>query len=197
MKRVQGTSRSQAAKDRIVAAARSVFAEVGYERATVRQIAERASVVPAMLVRYFGGKAGVFAAAIQFDLVLPSFEGMDYKAASEILVTHVTRDWDTSGSGGDLVALLRASLDHTEAKERLVSIFYEQLNATVKIVTGVKGERAAALIASQLLGLVFCRYVLEIPALHATPRDKIISSVGDAIESYLAKSSSDNERIWK
>lgn len=194
MKRVQGTSRSQAAKDRIVAAARSVFAEVGYERATVRQIAERANVVPAMLVRYFGGKAGVFAAAIQFDLVLPSLEGMDFKAASETLVTHVTGDWDTNGTGGDLVALLRASLDHPEAKERLVSIFYEQLNAAVNVVGGVEGGRTAALIASQLLGLIFCRYVLGIPALHAIPHDKIISSVGHALESYLADNSSNNEK---
>jgi len=120
---------------------------------------------------------------------------MDLKAASETLVTHVTGDWDTSGSGGDLVALLRASLDHPEAKERLVSIFYEQLNAAVNVVGGVEGGRRAALIASQLLGLIFCRYVLEIPALHAIPRDKLIISVGHALESYLADNSSHSEKF--
>ncbi len=169
-----------------------MFAEVGYERATVRQIAERADVVPAMLIRYFGGKAGVFAAAIQLDLALPSLDGMDLKAASETLVTHVTEHWDTNGSGGDLVALLRASVDHPEAKERLVSIFCDQLTTAVSLVAGVEGGRAAALIASQLVGLIFCRYVLEIPTLPSIPRDKLIRSVGNALESYLADNSSEN-----
>lgn len=185
---VQRTSRSQAAKNRIVAAARSVFAEVGYDRATVRQIAERADVVPAMLVRYFGGKAGLFAAAIQFDLVVPSLDGMDPRAAGETLIAHFLGRWESGGSGGDLVALLRASVDHPEARERILSIFSDQLSSAVSRVSNVpEGSRTAALIASQMLGLIFCRYVLDIPPLRTISRDDLIRSVGRTLGTYLAE----------
>src|SRR3954464_2966172 len=44
--------------------ARAVFAERGYEGATVRAIAERAGVDPAMVNHFFGGKEGLFIASL-------------------------------------------------------------------------------------------------------------------------------------
>jgi AcrR family transcriptional regulator len=185
---VQQTPRSQAAKDRIVAAARSLFAEVGYDRATVRQIAERADVVPAMLVRYFGGKAGLFAAAIQLDVVVPSLDGMDPRLAGETLVAHFLERWESGDSGGDLVALLRASVDHPDARERILLLFSDQLSSALTQVSNVREEStAAALIASQMLGLIFCRYVLDIPPLRTIARDDLIHSVGQVLGVYLAE----------
>ena len=45
-------------------AARAVFAERGYDGATVRAIAERAGVDAAMVNHWFGGKEGLFVAAL-------------------------------------------------------------------------------------------------------------------------------------
>src|SRR4051794_22859354 len=52
-----GTSDSRAV---IAAAARSEFAAVGYERATVRAIAKAAKVDPALVVHFFGSKEKLF-----------------------------------------------------------------------------------------------------------------------------------------
>jgi AcrR family transcriptional regulator len=49
----------------ILAAAFQVFAEAGYERTTIADVGERASVSPALVVHYFGAKADLFAAVIQ------------------------------------------------------------------------------------------------------------------------------------
>ncbi|MDT5208004.1 MAG: hypothetical protein QOF67_419, partial [Mycobacterium sp.] len=47
----------------ILAAARQRFAESGFERATIRAIAADANIDPSMVMRYFGSKDQLFAAA--------------------------------------------------------------------------------------------------------------------------------------
>src|SRR6266581_4742344 len=63
--------RSDTTKAAILAAARQHFAASGYERATIRAIAADAGIDPAMVMRYFGNKEKLFAAAAEFDLRLP------------------------------------------------------------------------------------------------------------------------------
>ncbi len=55
----------------ILAAARERFAESGFERATIRAIAADANIDPSMVMRYFGNKDQLFAAAADFDLDFP------------------------------------------------------------------------------------------------------------------------------
>ncbi|MFD6160707.1 TetR family transcriptional regulator [Nocardia sp. NPDC060256] len=55
---------SAATSAAILAAAQELFAERGYARATVRDIAARAGVNQALLFRYFGNKDELFRAAI-------------------------------------------------------------------------------------------------------------------------------------
>ncbi|QBS39807.1 TetR/AcrR family transcriptional regulator [Nocardia sp. CS682] len=55
---------SAATSAAILTAAQELFAERGYERATVRDIATRAGVNQALLFRYFGNKDELFRAAI-------------------------------------------------------------------------------------------------------------------------------------
>ena len=52
----------------LLEAARAEFAERGYEGATVRVIAERAGVDPAMVNHWFGGKEALFTAALDMPL---------------------------------------------------------------------------------------------------------------------------------
>ncbi len=183
----RGTPRSQPARDRITAAAREVFAAVGYDRATVRMIAERASVVPAMLIRYFGSKEGVFAASVQLDLRLPDLTDVPIGGRGARLVSHFLERWEEPAHGGDLVALLRASADHAEARDRMIAIFGVQLSGVVRNVGGNErvAERAA-LIATQMLGLAYCRYVVKLPPVVALSAAVIVDQLGPTIERYMS-----------
>jgi AcrR family transcriptional regulator len=49
---------------RLLAAATDLFDERGFDRATVRDIAERAGVDPALIARYFGGKTELYIQAL-------------------------------------------------------------------------------------------------------------------------------------
>jgi AcrR family transcriptional regulator len=55
----------------ILAAARVRFGSDGYERTTLRAVAADVGVDPALVIRYFGSKQDLFAAAAEFTLDLP------------------------------------------------------------------------------------------------------------------------------
>jgi AcrR family transcriptional regulator len=70
----------------ILAAARERFAESGFERATIRAIAADANIDPSMVMRYFGNKDQLFAAAAEFDLQFPDLSGVDRSELGAALV---------------------------------------------------------------------------------------------------------------
>ena len=79
----------------ILAAARELFAAQGYERTTVRDIAARAEIDPALVIRYFGSKDGLFARAAVFDLRLPDLaRRWTAPASGEALVRHFLDVWE-------------------------------------------------------------------------------------------------------
>jgi AcrR family transcriptional regulator len=55
---------AQASRRDLLEAATALFDERGYDGATVRDIGERAGVDPALIARYFGGKEGLYLAAL-------------------------------------------------------------------------------------------------------------------------------------
>ncbi|GAA2335897.1 TetR/AcrR family transcriptional regulator [Streptomyces cuspidosporus] len=58
---------AQGTRLRLLEAASALFAERGYERATVRDIADRAGVNQALLFRYFGSKRALFGEVVAHD----------------------------------------------------------------------------------------------------------------------------------
>ena len=86
--------RSDATRAAILAAAREQFAAGGYQAATIRAIAAAAGIDPAMVMRYYGNKEGLFAAAAEFDLRLPDLSGA---AAQRRSARHWWRTFSIAG----------------------------------------------------------------------------------------------------
>jgi AcrR family transcriptional regulator len=57
---MQKTRKSDRTRAAILDAAQKLFAEYGHERTTVRDIAAKASIDPAMVILYFGSKDELF-----------------------------------------------------------------------------------------------------------------------------------------
>src|SRR5690606_3131183 len=112
--------RSDATRRAILDAARERFAADGYERATIRAIAQQAQIDPSMVMRYYGNKEGLFAAAAAIDLQLPDPASLPRDDAGHALVTHVLHMWEDN----DLVtALLRVGITNETGAERMRGIF--------------------------------------------------------------------------
>ena len=87
-------SKSDRTRAAILAAAQALFAEQGYERTTVRDVAARAEIDPALVIRYFGSKEGLFARAAVFDLALPDLSAADRAGFGRALVRHFLGIWE-------------------------------------------------------------------------------------------------------
>jgi AcrR family transcriptional regulator len=177
--------RSDATKAAILAAAREQFAASGYQAATIRAIAAAAAIDPAMVMRYFGNKEALFAAAADFDLRLPDVSHLPRGAIGETLVGHFLERWEGDEA---LMALLRSAVSNEPAADRMRAIFASQLGPLVARLRG--GSRAAAatsagLIATQILGLALCRFVLKLPPVVGLRRGQIVEQVGATVQRYL------------
>ncbi len=101
--------KSDVARDRILAAARRIFSEEGYEGTTIRAIAATASINPAMVMRYYGSKEGLFAAVANLDFRVAPLAGVPVAELGEALVRHVMALWENPRDGVVLAAMMRAS----------------------------------------------------------------------------------------
>ncbi|QNI08459.1 TetR/AcrR family transcriptional regulator [Mycobacterium kubicae] len=167
----------------ILAAARQQFGTVGFDGATIRSIATDAGVDPAMVMRYYGNKGRLFAAAAEFDLQLPEFAGVDPARLGHAMVRHFLKRWEGDDA---LVILLRSSATNAQAAQRMREIFGVQLQPLVTtLVPAAEAPRRAGLIATQILGLALCRYVLALPPIADMAPEEVVESVGPTIARYL------------
>jgi AcrR family transcriptional regulator len=177
--------RSDATKAAILAAAREQFAASGYQAATIRAIAASAGIDPAMVMRYFGNKERLFAAAAEFDLRMPDLTELPRKEVGAALVAHFLERWEEDET---LMALLRTAVTNEAVAERMQVIFATQV---VPLVCRLRGESRTAvawragLISTQVLGLALCRYVLKLPPVAALKRAEIVRRVGATVQAYL------------
>ena len=152
---------SEQTKAVILAAARERFAESGFERATIRAIAADANIDPSMVMRYFGNKDQLFAAAADFDLQIPDLSDVDADQLGARLVAHFMDRWERD-----------------EALDRAVAVEHHECRSGATHAGDLRGSAAAGdrrgsipssrnaepgLIATQVLGLALCRYVLRLP----------------------------------
>jgi AcrR family transcriptional regulator len=183
---------SQDTKAAILAAARERFGTAGFQAATIRAIAADAGIDPSMVMRYFGSKDQLFAAVAEFDLRFPDFTAIDRAQVGRSLVSHFLDRWEGSEDGDALVILLRSSATNDDAAQRMQQIFSAQLQPLVESLVpatdaleGAESGRRAGLIATQILGVAWCRFVLQLPPVVTMTRAEIVDSVGPTIQRYL------------
>jgi AcrR family transcriptional regulator len=176
---------SENTKATILAAARERFAADGYERATIRAIAAEAAIDPAMVMRYFGNKEKLFAAAADFDLQLPALSSVPPDQIGNALAAHFLDRWEADEA---LMVLLRTGVTNEDAADRMRAIFAGQLAPLAAKLSGDPAEapQRAALVATQVLGMALCRYVLRLPPVVAMAHEDIVAWIGPTIQRYLA-----------
>ncbi len=173
---------SEHTKAQILAAARERFGRSGYERATIRGIAADAGIDPSMVMRYFGSKEGLFSAAAHFDLELPDLADVAREDVGRRLVAHFVERWERDEA---LVVLLRAAGTNAVAAQKMADIFSTQLLPVVTAAGVNDPQRCAGLIATQMLGLALCRYVLALPPVTAMSSEEIEQQLGPTVQRYL------------
>ncbi|MGZ4331269.1 MAG: TetR/AcrR family transcriptional regulator [Solirubrobacteraceae bacterium] len=177
-------------REAIRAAARRLFAERGFEGASMRAIAAEAGVDAALITHFFGSKANLLGAAIDwpFDLdrELPRLLSAGSDQAGERLVALFVRSWDREGSRHPVITLLHAAVNEPSAADLLADFMRTRLFGPLLAELGSdQPETRANLVASQLGGLALARYILRLePLASARPRD-VVRWVAPGIQRYL------------
>lgn len=181
------TAKSERTRAAILKASQELFAEFGYDRTTVRDVAARAAIDAAMVMRYFGSKDELFARATVVDLKLPDLTQVTPPQYGDALIRHFLALWEGPSSNGSLTILLRASASSEDIAAKTRAVFAGQVMPMLAQVAD-RAEFAvrAGLISSQLLGLALCRYVLKVPPVVAMTPEQIIKGVGPALQRYIA-----------
>jgi AcrR family transcriptional regulator len=167
----------------ILAAAKERFARSGFERSTIRAIAADANIDPSMVMRYFGSKDQLFAAAADFDLQIPELSDVAAEDVGATVVDYFMERWERDEA---LVVLLRSSTSNDDAAQRMREIFAGQLVPVVAGIDPVHPQRRASLVATQMLGLALCRYVLRLPPIVEMSHEEVVSWLGPTIQRYLS-----------
>jgi AcrR family transcriptional regulator len=176
-------------KAALLDAAREVFTEQGYESATVRTIAGRAGVDPAMVNHWFGGKEGLFTAAMHIpvnpaELVPQLLDGPPEELAERILRRFVSI-WDGVG-GGQFAALMRSVAGNEIAVSMLRDFVKNALFDRLLVELGSdRPDLRVALCATQVAGLGMARYVLHLEPLASADEDTIVTAIAPNLQRYL------------
>jgi AcrR family transcriptional regulator len=171
----------------IIGVARAEFDEHGYNATTIRSVARRAQVDPALIYHYFKDKATLYAATLSLPAdpqqimrdvhVTPASPGTR-------LVTGFLGQWETAEEPGKaFVNMVQAISSSPEAARSLREFLFER-------VWGPLGENEqarwrTAVVSAQLIGLAWNRYVVRLEPMASAPLQDIAEHVGPVLESMM------------
>ncbi len=179
-------------REAILAAARRLFAERGYNGASMRAIAAAAGVDAALIVHFFGTKAQLLIAATAWPFD-PAWElpGLlaDPERVGERLARLFVGSWDRAGSGNPLITLLRAATTEPAAADLLAEFL--RVGLLGPLVAGLgsdQPELRSNLVAAQVAGVALVRYILGFEPLVSADAEQVVQWVGPALQRYLTGS---------
>lgn len=168
-----------ASRQALLEAAGRLFDEVGYERATTREIGERAGVDPALIARYFDCKEGLFLAAIAAGA---GEEELDFEP--QALLAFLIGRWDERGHSPVSRALASPALSE-EVRAKVSAVVRErllvQLAAELRDRGVAEPELRAELLVAIAAGVAMTRANGTLEALAAAPRDRILDSMAPLV----------------
>ncbi|WP_375425564.1 TetR family transcriptional regulator [uncultured Friedmanniella sp.] len=175
----------------ILDAARTAFADRGFEAVTVRQIAATAEVDPAMISHHFGSKAALFRAVLEIPLdpaveIAGALEGPSEQLAVRLL-GRLLQVWD-SPAGAGAIAAVRTALQRDDTTGLVRDLALSQILGPLSpAIAGGPDERQwrAALVASQVVGLIVVRYVLRLEPLASAVHPDVLAAVAPTVQRYL------------
>lgn len=178
-------------REAIIGAAIKRFACDGYEKTTLRSIARDAGCDAALIVHFFGTKAGLFVAVARdaqaereaelHELIDDGLDGL-----GERVVRQYVEYWDRTGERNVMLALLRSALDDAATADLLrEEMLHGVLEQAALALDLDEPTRRSALVASQLIGVGIARYVLRLEPLTSASADEVVQTVGPIVQRYF------------
>ena len=180
-------------RDAVLAAAKQRFATEGYEKTTLRAIAQDAHVDASMVLYLFGSKEELFRESLRLildpDVLVAALTGEadDEPDIGTRMVRTYLRIWETPETAASMRAMLQSATSNADAQDAFRGFMRNYVLTAVSGVLG-GGEQArlrATLAASQLVGTAMLRYIIEVPPLATLPADDVVELIAPTVTKYL------------
>ncbi|WP_448070514.1 TetR/AcrR family transcriptional regulator [Georgenia yuyongxinii] len=174
----------------ILAAARAEFAEKSYAGTTIRAIAVRAGVDPALVHHYFGTKRYLFAACLDIRLdpgeVIARLAAAPATRRGAVMVRIFLEVWSDAARRAPFVALIRSATTEPEAAAVLRQFLEEVMTPAVRpMLDGDGVDLRLQLAISQLIGIAIVRHVVGASPLAHASVEELVGRVGPVVQQYL------------
>ncbi len=177
-------------RDRILTNARELFARNGIGNTSIRSIAAAADVDAALVHHYFGTKEQLFAAAVHIPIdpmqVIGPMREVPVENLGLMLPSLLLPLWD-SEMGSGFIATMRSLLAGSD-----VSLIRSFLQDVISVEVGSRvdtppgsGRVRVQFVASQLVGVVMARYILELDPFTSLPVEQIAETIAPNLQHYL------------
>jgi AcrR family transcriptional regulator len=177
-------------RERILVSARELFARNGIDKTSIRAIAADAGVDAALVHHYFGTKTQLFAAAIHIPIdpmaVIGPLREIPVDRIGYVLPSILLPLWE-SELGKGFIATLRSILAGNDAsliRSFLQDVIAVEVGSRVDSPPGT-GRIRVQYVASQLVGVVMARYILELDPFRSLPVEQIAETIAPNLQRYL------------
>jgi AcrR family transcriptional regulator len=166
-------------EERILAAARQIFAELGYDRTTIRAVASAAGVDAGLVMHYFGSKDLLFARAT--EVPADELPGGTSDEVAEALLTSLGRRLTDEPTAS--LAVLRSMLTNADAADRYRAAGEPQLNHLTEAIPTPDAGLRASLLSAIVHGVIAERYLLRLTHLADASPEQIIDLLRPCFQS--------------
>nr|WP_308206373.1 TetR family transcriptional regulator [Mycolicibacterium novocastrense] len=165
--------------------ARSVFAEVGYERATIRTIAATAGVDKSSIIKYFGTKQDLFHEAVYWEIPAADLTTEDAAGTVENYARAMLTAW-AADPNSPMAVLLRTSMTSEAAADILRKHITAQAIDTLSATVDAPDARLrTALVGAVLMGIASQRFILHMPDLVDADIEDILKLIAPMLKSLI------------
>jgi AcrR family transcriptional regulator len=178
-------------KEEIAVAARSLFAEHGYERTTFRAIATAAGVDPALVVHFYGSKENLFREVMVLPPPIASaLEQLAQGPRETIgrrLAELVVGALEQPASRAIILGRIRSASSHPYAAELVRETVARDLGRLTSLLGDDRPEARAVLVGAHLVGVAVTRYVVQVEPLASMSPAEVIDVVAPTFQRFLVE----------
>jgi AcrR family transcriptional regulator len=191
--RARGRRRGRSGtREAILASARRLFAELGYDRATLRAIAADAGVDPALVAHFFGSKQQLFVEVVEFPFdpaeTLPAVLSGDRGTLGVRVATLLVSILEDPEARARITGIVRAAATEPEAARMVRDLITREVWEPAAELLGVEDAQLRMnLVGSQIVGLVMARYVVGAEPLASLAPDELVAAIGPTLQRYLTE----------
>ena len=176
-------------RDAIARAARGQFAELGYDRATLRGIAGEAGVDAALVVQFYGSKDALFREVMALPPTVAEAMAALAKGPTATvgrrLAEVIVGMLEDPRSRSIVLGRIRSASSHPDAADLVRETVTRDVGRLAAALTDDEPETRAVLVGSQIVGLALARHIVRVEPLASLPATDVIDYLAPTLQHYL------------